>query len=318
MRLQYLCLLNIGPFRGSQTIDLSTDKSATGYAFFAANGRGKTSIYNAMRWCLFGEVKTRVRAGSNTKIKPKTRPITGEQEDEPLLNSSAYEEDDIPEMGVTLIAKGSQGQIQVTREVKVHRAGRRRDDHIVQSLIVKLGDETANGKDAQEMIQNFFPSSLQPFFFIDGEALEEYQSMIEQDEIQGLKDDVEAVLRLPSMTRGLDDLVAIKRKVQSKIDTANKQSKDASKARDKAKILREEMNDAQQLVENTRGQINKVKGDLTKIDFEIGKHGEIADIVNQKRDLEVRLDAANDALVKSAERRVKMSAESGNKQNPCI
>jgi len=310
LRLQYLVLHNIGPFRGRQIIDLNTDKSDTGYAFFAANGRGKTSIYNAMRWCLFGEVKTRVRAGSGSKIKPKIRPITGEEEDEPLMNSSAYEEDRIPEMSVILMAEGSQGKIQITRDVKVHRAGKRRDDNLIESLLVQLGDDTETGQDAEEMIQKFFPSSLQQFFFIDGEALEEYQSMIEQDDIQGLKDDVEAVLRLPSITRGLEDLVSIKRKIQSNIETVNKLSQKAVKARDEAEQFRIQMEVAQREVEYARGQISKVQEDLDVVNAEIEKHGEMAEIVNQKRELELRLEATNAALIRSAEHRIKMSAES--------
>ena len=310
LRLQYLVLLNIGPFRGTQIIDMTTDKNIPGYAFFADNGRGKTSIYNAMRWCLFGEVKTRVRAGSGTKIKPKIRPITGEEDDEPLLNSSAYEEDDIPEMSVMLMAEGVQGQIQVTRDVKVYRAGKRRDDTTKETLVVKLGNETANGKDAEEMIEKFFPSTLQQFFFIDGEALEEYQSMIEKDDIQGLKDDVEAVLRLPSMTRGLDDLVAIKRTVMGKIEAVNRQKDQAIKSRDAAEVFRIEMEEAQREVEHFEQKISKLERKLNIIDSEIGDHGEMVAIVGQKASLDGRLKAAKVTLERTAENRVKMATES--------
>ena len=100
MKLQHLVLFNIGPFRERHIIDFSSDSSSTGYAFFAANGRGKTSIYNAMKWCLFGEVKTRVRATTGSKIKPKKRPIFGEGEDDPLMNRTAYEDDRNPTMSV--------------------------------------------------------------------------------------------------------------------------------------------------------------------------------------------------------------------------
>ena len=70
MKLQYLVLNNIGPFHGVHTIDLTTDKQSTGYAFFAANGRGKTTIYNAMKWCLFGPfVWSNLLGNYNIEIK---------------------------------------------------------------------------------------------------------------------------------------------------------------------------------------------------------------------------------------------------------
>ena len=61
MRLTHLVLYNIGPFRGRHIIDLSHTNNSTGFAFFAENGRGKTTVYNAMRWCLFGEVRERAK-----------------------------------------------------------------------------------------------------------------------------------------------------------------------------------------------------------------------------------------------------------------
>ena len=166
MKLQYLVLSNIGPFLGAHTIDLTTKKNTTGYAFFADNGRGKTTIYNAMKWCLFGEVKTRVRAARGAKINSTIRPIIGKQEDEPLMNYTCYETDRTPEMQVILIAEGSQGKIQVTRTARVTRGAKRKDDHIVNELLVEHGEnKTSNLSEGEEMIQNFFPSSLQQFFF---------------------------------------------------------------------------------------------------------------------------------------------------------
>ena len=155
LKLKHLILYNIGPFRGRHIIDLNSESSVTGYAFFAANGRGKTSIYNAMKWCLFGQVKTRVRASGGMKIQPKLRPITGEADTEPLMNNDAYENENIPEMEVILLAEGSQGNIQVSRRSKVYRAAKRKDDNLSHNLVATVGTKSASGTDAEELIQNF-------------------------------------------------------------------------------------------------------------------------------------------------------------------
>ena len=104
MRLTHLILRNIGPFRDPPLISLETEKKATGYAFFADNGRGKKSIYNAMRWCLFGEVRERATTVNGKRIEGSLRPIVGEGKI--LMNKDAYEHDKIQEMSVMLIAQG--------------------------------------------------------------------------------------------------------------------------------------------------------------------------------------------------------------------
>lgn len=307
MKLQHLVLYNIGPFRERHIIDFSSGSSSTGYAFFAANGRGKTSIYNAMKWCLFGEVKTRVRATTGSKIKPKKRPIFGEEKDEPLMNATAYEDDRNPTMSVILIAEGDKGKIQVTRNAVVTRSSQRKYDFANESLLVQVGENTSSDHKAQELIETFFPKSLHQFFFIDGEALEEYQNMIETDNISGLKEDVEAVLRLPALTRGADDLKAIRKNLKSIIESSNKQNKNAATARNLANKLHREFVDAQNNVEEIEGRITKLKSKLDEINEKLSKVEDIRIHIDQVKETQLKLDGAKETLVRSSNDRARDS-----------
>ena len=89
MRMSHLILSDIGPFRGTHTIDLTAEGEQNGFAFFGQNGRGKTTIYNAMKWCLWGEVRTRVRASMGERLPSRKRPIVGPSDDI-LMNREAY------------------------------------------------------------------------------------------------------------------------------------------------------------------------------------------------------------------------------------
>lgn len=53
MRFIELSLENWGPYRGTQTIDLSSPNSAPLVLIFGENGRGKTSLAKAIKWCLY-------------------------------------------------------------------------------------------------------------------------------------------------------------------------------------------------------------------------------------------------------------------------
>jgi DNA sulfur modification protein DndD len=305
MKLQHLVLYNIGPFRERHIVDFKAGRDSTGYAFFAANGRGKTSIYNAMKWCLFGEVKTRVRATTGSKIKPKKRPIIGEEKEEPIMNTTAYEDDRNPTMSVTLIAEGEKGIIQVTRDAVVTKSSKRKFDTIEESLLVQVGEQSSSDHRAQELIETFFPSSLQQFFFIDGEALEEYQNMIETDNISGLKEDVEAVLRLPALTRGVDDLSSIRKNVKSKIDSANKQNKNAAAARNLADKLRKEFTSAQDKVESFKGRIDKVQSKLDSVNEKLSEVADIKVYLDEVNQVKIKLQNAEEALLRSSANRVR-------------
>ena len=108
--------------------------------------------------------------------------------------------------------------------------------------------------------------------------------MIETDNISGLKEDVEAVLRLPALTRGSDDLRAIRKNVKSKIESSNKQNKNAAAARNLANKLHKEFVDAQNNVEEIEGRITKLKSKLDDINEKLSKVEDIRIHLDQVKD----------------------------------
>ena len=64
--------------------------------------------------------------------------------------------------------------------------------------------------------------------------------MMRSSSVDGLQDDVNAVLRIPSLTRGVDDLSILRQGVKSSISKSNKSSKkNVAKNRDQANIRSE-------------------------------------------------------------------------------
>ena len=198
MNLKALYLFNIGPFRGRYPINFQSANGGNGFAFFAENNRGKTSIYNAMRWCLFGQVSERAKTVAGKRYDGGIIPMVGDGEI--LMNSTAYEEDSTQEMSVMILAEGKRGTIQITRTARSTTTFARSDEEMDMSLDVKIGDEPIKrGSEGQEAIESFFPKELERFFFIDGEALEEYTEMMRSSALEGLKEEVNAVLGIPAV-----------------------------------------------------------------------------------------------------------------------
>src|SRR5262249_45544827 len=57
MRLVSLEVENWGPYGGSQTLELDTSASAPVILIEGENERGKTSLFHAIRWALYGRVR---------------------------------------------------------------------------------------------------------------------------------------------------------------------------------------------------------------------------------------------------------------------
>jgi len=57
LRFTSLTVENFGPFKGTQTIDFTSENGVT--IIWGNNGRGKTTLLNIFRYALFGRYKNR-------------------------------------------------------------------------------------------------------------------------------------------------------------------------------------------------------------------------------------------------------------------
>ena len=217
MRLKYLVIRDIGPFRGRHIFDFSDKGEHSGYAFFAKNGRGKTTIYNAMKWALFGTVRQKSKLVNTTVVEGKNRPVVDEtDQDNMLMNRDAWMDDTPQSMSVLFIAEGDFGELQVERTASSNSMARK-DKHLDFSLNVSIGGDSFQESAAEEQVAKIFPSELERFFFIDGEEVEAYTTMMKSS-TNGIIDDIKSILRLPSLTRGVEDLKAVRRSYDDAID----------------------------------------------------------------------------------------------------
>ena len=294
MQLQYLVLYNIGPFRGRKEIDLRTARTGNGFAFFAENNRGKTSIYNAMRWCLFGEVAARARTVNGEVYGGGVLPMVGDGKC--LMNNHAYQNDD-QEMEVMILAATPQGDVVIRRTAKSTTTFARKDAEMKTTVSVKIGSsDSLSGREGEEAIQQFFPRELERFFFIDGEALEEYTEMMQASSLKGLKDEVNAVLGIPALTRGDDDLSIIRESVKSTLGVKQKAAKAQTKAQDDANNQRLKLKNAIKIRSEKETLLDTVIQKLEQTESALSEHKEIQPLIEEKKRLEVQLEMNKETL----------------------
>jgi DNA sulfur modification protein DndD len=298
MRLDYLVVKDFGPFRGPHTIDITDVGDKSGFAFFGEkNGRGKTTLYNAMKWCLFGEVAERVKTISGERGQGGFRPVVGD--DKHLMNNQHLDEDDKQTMSVMLIAEGDKGRIQIMRTAESRTTRPRTDDDLKFDLHVTVGDESFSDRLAQEKIESFFPRELERFFFIDGEALEEYTEMMDHGSVGGLRQEVTSILRLPALTRGGEDFKNIRNSMKGRISSNEKSSQKANSARAQLTTEKRKFDSVEFEKKELRTKMDKHVEERDGIMKQLAQNEELSKYINKMNGLKTQLSEKEFTLKRS-------------------
>ena len=195
--------------------------------------------------------------------------------------------------------------MQVMRTARSTTTRPRDDSDMSISLVVNDGQETHSDAKGQMAVERFFPRELERFFFIDGEALEEYTDMLEQDSEQGLKSDVEAVLRLPALSRGKDDLVELEKKVSTQLSRTRKASGQAQKAERDYHAADRNLREVQQKISALNDKISAGSARLKEIELQQQANAELRVIHEERSKVKGVIGYYEDRLDKAAEKRIR-------------
>jgi DNA sulfur modification protein DndD len=281
-----MTLHNFGPYLGEQRIQLSVDPSAPIVIFYGENLFGKTTLLNAIRWCLYEEALD--RRGDRLPISE-------------LVN---YEAADARNWvtGVTL-EFSHQEQIYILDRQAQAEAGEPLDDgdfRIVTQLRVD-GQYKAH-QDIKGTIDSVLHRDISDFFLFDGEMLGRYEELLHDDARAAsvIRDSIEQILGLPALSLmradfGELEAAATKRHRQA----LEAQRKDASTAR-KAEEATAERDAIRRNLDDLRDLLNTELGERERLRLQLQRYAEvqadaeqIADLESEGRELEARRLAAS-------------------------
>lgn len=261
MKIQKITMTNFMPYKGTNEVKLSDDEYRNVTVIVGDNMRGKTSFLNAVRWCFYGKALGR---------------HLNEISLEKLLNTEAAQEGDCRvEVAIEFQANGSSYSLKRTATQKklVSTATKKEDFEMALGM---QKDGAAITSDAIEReINKFVPEQVSRFFLFDGELLQEYESLLVEGSEQGkhIKEAIEQVLGVPSLTRGADELGSILKKFQ------NQQAKDAAQIKgleqlaakqtewqEKLENFESDITDLKQQLERTREHRRQLDDELEKVE----------------------------------------------------
>ncbi|WCM92875.1 AAA family ATPase [Acidovorax sp. NCPPB 2350] len=196
MKLTRVRLENFGPFNGNHEIDLTVTANAPVILIHGENERGKTSLANAIRWCLYKQA-----VGRNSIHIPTVR----------LLNTDARLGGQY-NLSVTLEFEHAGARFILERHAQAGRAPSDDRDFQFRCSMRKNGSfEPEAGIDRS--INEILHQQISRFFLFDGEMLNDYEDLLRDPYRRTVivKQSIEQILGLPSIQRSVTGLAELKR-----------------------------------------------------------------------------------------------------------
>jgi DNA sulfur modification protein DndD len=257
MKFVELTVKNFMPYKGVQNIKFPQDPKQNILIIFGDNMRGKTSLLNALRWGLYGEIFTRHKA-----------PIGLEK----ILNWESASEGDY-EFSVEIKFEADGHQYELTRLAKKRVAIAKPEvsnDFEVESYL-KKDESVMSGHQVEPEINLYAPEQVSRFFLFDGELLQEYEMLLDEgsDTGEAIKDSIEQVLGVPALINGRDECLTLLKGAEKQQNRELAKYKDMTKTAQRQRELQELDDSKGRDIDAAKEHLRKVREDKSRLDDEI-------------------------------------------------
>lgn len=250
------------------------------------NGQGKTSIVRAITWCLYGRVFDR----NGKEIQPTS-----------LLNHSSWKDGRF-EFSVRIVFNHEGAEWSLFRKMRASKHSDSRYKEGMSLFVYRNGDDIPN---PQQVIERMLPSGVSRYFFFDGEMLRDYEALLDESSpvMSILKEAIERILGVHYFVTARDDLLSIKRKVESE-RTKLVRKMGEKEFEEIGKELQEVTEDIQDLENSTKNQ----EKDLEDLKLEIArKMIEQADLQEVKELGNRRIKLSADLIILGREKEERLT-----------
>ena len=273
MKIIRLELQNFMPYRERSRIDFAADPKKNVTLVYGDNMRGKTSLLNALRWCLYGEAWGRDR-----------RPIPNNL----LLNSDALTDHDWRfEVSVDLEVDGNSIQVRRRAEAASGRQAPRKstDFDILLDLAID-GQPVARDK-VEELIGKLAPQQTSRFMLFDAELLAEYEELLSEDSSQGdrIKQAIEDQLGLPALQKARSAFRTLSKNAQDHLARATRASEVERAHSEEWQRANQEAEEVAEEVNLLKAKQNAAKRELRTTDAELSVIADVTDIIKDRERL---------------------------------
>lgn len=258
MKINRIELKNFRPYYGTHTINFATDDERHVTVIQGVNGAGKTSLFTALNWCLYGDDFVKRNIGHIGELVNRRALADGE-----LVETSV-------ELCFTYQGIFSDKEVEFCAKREIQRDFRLNGtDRTGTRLFLEISNWRGfHDAEASNWIQAIIPENVSVHFFFDGEKIDNFTRPNSKTEVESA---VRNVLKVEEIERGMRHLEDVAGEYQRQV------SKHAS---DKLKPLLE-----------VRKEKKAVRSKLSK-DIEL-LQTEVRLAKKQKQDIDTRLEDIN-------------------------
>jgi DNA sulfur modification protein DndD len=250
LRLKSIRLQNWKCYRDVEiNFNLKTPKKI--WIVFGQNGFGKTSLLEAIQWCLYGNavVSAKELLKHFHRVASKKRPEF--------------------EMSVNLTFDRDGDIFQISRVAQRLVKGATLRASVGEAMVLENG---INKTDVRERIEELLPKSCKEFFFFDGVEIKRYAQSIHTEETYGA---IERILGIPELRNLRDDAKIAGEKIEKRIN-------DLGKGNKALRQIKEELRDLREQIEVKKGQLKKAENEQISA---IKNFNSVKEEANQNEDL---------------------------------
>ena len=273
---------------GTGTMSFSTSGECMLSVFIAKNGTGKTTILNAITWCLYGKEL-------NLSDDKKALPVVTSA----VVKDAAFG-DTIPvEVALTITDEDNVIEFKRAKEFRVNRDSSSNNrvlpghDQLTVTT-TKTGDfsntEIKSGSDADIIVKQYFDEAIFKFYFFDGEKLRDFFTASQANSIQ------QSIFNISQITL-LENACSHLKKMSS--EKAKKLAKDSPNIAqfNEEQAEKEKIRATAEVTYNTNiEQADKLSKELEKLDDVLRGYGPIKRLQEERDELTEELrKAENDA-----------------------
>lgn len=270
MRISSVQMKNYRQYRDLElTFKLHNDSDL--HYVLAENGIGKTTLLNAINWCLYADEP-------HIGIKSKALP---------LINLSRFREMDpgtADDVAVNIEVEIQNGTVKFQRKWIVRKTEENKDYIVDKSwkAITCLSGECAKvfeSEEADKLVNKFVPKRIRKFFFFDGEQMDTYFTDETGANVENSIFEISQIDLLNSMHSHLETIGTELRRTASNINPQiNKKNQEYEKVKNEYNIL-------QSTVEQLHGQLTIAKTELKVRQDELGDEPDLAETEQKREEL---------------------------------
>ena len=282
MKINSIKLKNFRPYYGKHTINFATDDERHVTVIQGVNGAGKTSLFTALNWCLYGDDFVKRNIGN-----------IGE-----LVNRRALTEGGVVETSVELrftyqgIFPDREVEFCAKREIEkdLRLDGKA---HTMTQLSLEITNWRAfHGAEASNWIQAIIPENVSMHFFFDGEKIDNFTRPDRKTEVESA---IRNVLKVEEIERGMKHLEDVASEYQRQVSKyAAGKLKPLLQVRETKKSLR---NNLSKNTEQLQEEVRFAKKQKQDIDARLEDIKGLRKLIDERKTIESELKKFRDKKV---------------------